>query len=44
VFKRYQIVTPTEQRAVADRLAAYRAAQPTTATVVPMKRVDGAAL
>lgn len=44
MFKRYQIVTPTEQRAVADRLAAYGAAQPTTATVVPMKRVDGAAL
>jgi integrase len=42
VFKRYQIVTPTEQRAVADRLTAYRAAQPTTATVVPMKRADGA--
>jgi len=43
VFKRYQIVTPAEQRAVADRLAAYRAAQPTTATVVPLKRAEGVA-
>ena len=43
LFKRYQIVTPAEQRAVADRLAAYRAAQPTTRTVVPMKRADGTA-
>ncbi len=43
VFKRYQIVAPAEMLAVANRLAAYRAAQPTTSTVVPMKRADGAA-
>jgi hypothetical protein len=40
VFKRYQIVTPAEQRAAAAKLAAYRAAQPTTSTVVPLKRAE----
>lgn len=42
VFKRYAITKPAEQRAVVDRLAAFRAAQPTTPTVVPLKRAEGA--
>jgi integrase len=42
VFRRYEITTPLEQRAVASKLDAFRAAQPSMPTVVPIKKAEAA--